>query len=474
LQLVDAVNVGVPHFVPDAAWTAEQSWAQHWANAASANYVATGDIPLHSRVVQVGASDNLQAAIDAAPDNMTFELAAGGIYDAIWLVARSGIHLVAADPLNKPIVHGIGILGHTQLTDPLNQYPHPLVGGYTNFVNLLTVTKDASVIATYLDPPRDFLFRNIRIEPKAGALSEQNEHQTMLTTPVAGMLSGVWPGNNVPTAMACVADVCYEGCEFRNWVYTNTTGTNTGLPMPSNHWGIICGSAGLRNIVTRDCTFELGLYSNSQGAWQYVTYLDGPMGCAFVDNTCGTGWKGGLVLYLTNDDVSPRKDTDFDGVAGFNAVSEISSARWNAVVGNTVAGALIGLVRGNNNLFAGNDVTYNTTLTLSTDQMLEFDGECWKGGQPPSSPILDYLLIGNVFRDHVFHGLTVSGSAAIIRHGTPQGACGNETGGSTISGNTVSGHPVSKWYLDNTDGTYHPDASAATNNTDSNGTRNGA
>lgn len=465
---------GVPHYVPDGSWTTEEAWAEHWTNPASPNYVATGDIGTWPNQVAVsGGGAALQTAVDAAPDETTFVIAPG-TYDGIYITAREHLHFIAADPLNKPVVHGVLGRGHIQLTDPLgvapkSNYPGPNVGGYTVWVGKVVTEKDPSCIATYLDPPRDILFRDIRFEPVPGAITEHNYHDpaTWRVPHVAGMVSADWPGRNTPCGFSGYADVCFERCEFRNWVYTNWEGLDTTGPMPFNHSGIFHNTGGIHNFVVRECDLECGLYQDGQGAWHTVFYMDGGMGCAFVYNNVTGPWKGFDVLLLCNDDLAALDDMDQDGTAGWDKVNEISAARYNFVVGNN---AFVTAMRGFNNLIAENTMTYNGTMSLNTQHVVLIEAQCWKGGTIPSLPRLEYHFLDNVVRDNVFTGLSIAGSGTIVRHTAPSTACGNRVGQTTISGNSTTG-TVANWYLN---GSVDNDPSTALNNTDANGTRDGA
>lgn len=457
-------DYGVPHYVPDGAWTTEEAWAEHWTNPASVNYVASGEIQHWPDQIVVGASDDLQAIVDAAPDGTTFLLAANGEYDGLRLTARQHLHFVADDPLNKPIIHGTLILGHAELTDPLGLYPRangpaPNVGGYTNWVIKVVTAKDAACLATYLDPPRDILFENIRIEPIAGALTEHNYHtpNTWLVPEVAGMVSADWPGRNIPVGVAAMADVCFDGCEFRDWVYTNTSGTDVSGPMPFNHSGIFHNTGGVHNFVVRNCTLECGTYQDGQGAWHSIFYMDGGMGCAFVDNTISGAWKGLHALFLCNDDLAGMDDLDQDGLAGWDKVMETPSGRYNFVVGND---RFITTMRGFNTLVAENSMPLSATWSSSSSQAVLIEAQCWKGGSAPSTPVLEYHFLDNVVRDNTITGLTISSSAAFVRHATPSTSCGNQVGQTTISGNVVSGTVVA-WYAN---GSAANTPSTATNN----------
>lgn len=464
---------GVPHYVPDGEWTTEEAWAEHWTNPASANYVASGGILNWPNQVSVGASDDLQALVDAAPDETTFVLAANGEYDGLRLTERAHLHFVAADPNNKPIIHGVLMLGHEELTDPLGLYPRsngpgPNVGGYTNWVNKVVTTRDAGCIATYLDPPRDILFQDIRFEPIAGAITEHNYHDpnTWLVSEVAGMVSADWPGRNIPVGAAAMADVCFDRCEFRDWVYTNTSGTDDSGPMPFNHSGIFHNTGGIHNFVVRNCTLECGTYQDGQGAWHSIFYMDGGMGCAFVYNDISGAWKGLHALFLTNDDLAATDDLHQDGIAGWDKVNETPSGRYNFVVGNN---KFITTMRGFNCLVAENTMSLAATWSASSSQAVHIEGQCWKGGSPPSTPQLEYHFLDNVVRDNTITGLTISSSATFVRHATPSTSCGNRVGQTTISGNTVSGTVVA-WYVN---GSVDNDPSTATNNTANGVTRDG-
>ena len=79
--------------------------------------------------------------------------------------------------------------------------------------------------------------------------------------------------------------------------------------------------------------------------------------------------------------------------------------------------------------------------------------------------------VASVVGDNTVTWLTITGSAAFVRHAAPNTACGAQTGGSIISGNRFLTSLVIKWYVDNS---VDVNPSTATNNSDSNGMRSGA
>lgn len=445
--VVETPVAGVPNHVPDFDLSTEAWWLTHWANSASSAYVATGEIVTHPNVVDVSAPD-LQAAIDAAPDNTTFRLAAG-TYNGIKLTGRRGIHVIAANPAAKPILQGLFVHGHATLDNAG-------ANGYSAFVLKVVTNNAASELAAYLDPPRDFLFRDIDFRPASGAITTWETGSGN----AAGMVGNqFWPGNNLACWLNCVADVCFERCDWSGWKMADSSDNNTGPIANGAHNGHITAGSGVRNIVIRDCTMTGSLYGSGLKAWPYAVYLDGPMGCALVGNDFTGPFNSGTVLLLTNDDYAPTSATAYDGIAGYNPVTEMPSARYNAIEDNDHF-IYLNCV-GRNTLVANNRSVANGTAFYN----IEFPAR-----KQSHSPGLIYDFRGNVVRDNVLVGRS---TVAYVRFNMGTQGPDPLVGEATITGNQVSGvEPL--WYtFDTSTGGSLSTPMVVTGNTDSNGTRDG-
>jgi hypothetical protein len=445
-RFVPSDAYGVPHHMPNASLTTEQWWATHWANPDSVNYVAYGDIETHPNAIDVDASDDLQAIVDGAPDDTTFRLGPGN-HGKVYAVGRSGLHFVAADPMDRPTMNAAYI--HASV----------LNADYESFVDAVVNDDDADAIALYLDPPRDFLFRDIDFVPVTGELAGLDAFAECFN-------------------FACIADVCIEGCTFGGYRWVDNTGGAVGPIKSGAHGGYVTGTAGVHNVVVRNCEATPVTYAGqSFRAWAVFAYFDGAAGCVIADNTINgsTGFNGGFALFLTNDDFAPSTATAYDGVAGYDEISgEIPHARYNAVFRNTGGPSAFRVDYGGRNLLMAENaanVGANVAKVVSLD------------ARDPSHSVglTGYLQYDSVIRDNAYTGGNVTGR--FVEHlfennslGQSEYGRGSRVGRTTITGNSVGG-TCAKWY-ETVDTSTAQDAVAttpitATNNTDSGGSRDG-
>jgi hypothetical protein len=329
---------GVPMTDPDLGVDVETWWASHWANEDADEYQAPGDLPTHPRTVSVGAAADLQAAVDAAPDFTTFELAADGVYEGtLMLTGRNGLHFVSVDPLNPATLRRVEIHGSEHA---LSYDGAVLDGEYHNGFQSRLLTASpyyAEALEAWHNPKRDFLFRDL-LFVSDGDLLYYNWY---------GNNSGGWKHDhraiNMPVFLRNVRDVLIESCTFSGYemgadpANPDTTGEVEVVPVVpgvnSHHDGFISGNSGLTNVVCRDCTFST---VDAVTGYPWCFFLDGSRGAVFGYNTITGRYRQGLILFLTNDDYSGDWDNSSDGGIGLTLDDQQRNARFNVVVGNTI------------------------------------------------------------------------------------------------------------------------------------------
>lgn len=436
-RFIPGENYGVPHHMPDAGDTTEEWWDAHWANPDGSVHVAYEAIDTHPNVIDVDPADDLQAVIDAAPDNTTFRLAAGD-HGKVRLNQRSGIHIIAADPLDRPTMNALYIRGRPAGID-----------SYTEFVDAVVNDLDPDAIAAYIDPPRDFLVQNIDFEPVEGELAGLDDTAECIN-------------------LTAVANVCIEGCTFGAYRWVDNTGGAVGPIKSGAHGGYVSGTGGIHNVVIRNCEATPVTYEGQAfRAWSVFVYFDGAAGCAIVDNEIigTTGFNVDFCLFLTNDDFAPIGSDDYDGVVGFDEINgEIPHARYNAVYRNLCGPSAFRVDYGGRNLMhAENSGSFGGTIA----RVVVIDAR-----EPSHSPgLVGYAQLNSVVRDNSYTGGGVN--AKFVDHNFDSGefAGGSTVGLSTITGNTITGS-CAAWYGTTGTGTAET-PNTATNNTDSGGARDG-
>jgi hypothetical protein len=466
---------GVPMTDPDLGVGVETWWATHWANADADEYQAPGDLPTHPRVVSVGAAADLQAAIDAAPDYTTFELAADGVYEGtIVITGRNGIHLVSADPLNPATLRRVEIHGSEQA---LSYDGAMLDGAYHNGFNIRLGTPAdpnyAAALLAWEHPGRDYLIRDIAFVSD-GDLCYYNWY---------GNNSGGWKYDhraiNMPVFLRNVRDVLIESCTFTGYemganpANPDTTGEVEVVPVVpgvnSHHDGFISGNSGITNVVCRDCTFST---VDAVTGYPWCFFLDGSRGAVFGYNTITGRYRQGLVLFLTNDDYSGDWDNSSDEGIGLRLDHQQRNARYNVVVGNTItttsSSPLVSHVG-----FSGL-ILENTILNVGgTIAFVELVGRGSKSGL--STRGHRYHHLHNVIRGNtVPNGADIpqfvrfDGGSDAVAQPDPH----NLLGQTIIADNVVAG-TVTAWYGTEAGQWGSDGGDVATNNTDDGGTRDG-
>ena len=439
-RFVSSDQIGVPHVMPVATMSTEEWWDSIWFNPASNNYVAYGDILTHANQVTV-APGNLQAALDAEPDDTTF-LLESGVHTSVSTTARQGTHIIPANPATRPTMRSFNYFGHAEAA-----------AGRPAFVAAVVTNNEPSAVAAYLDPPGDVLIRDIDFVAEPGVLSSFADASTDHLL-------------NFPIVFWAIADWCVEGCTFSGYKCVDANGLDVGSII--HHHGYINAIAGVHNGVMRNCTMTPTMRPNgTTRAWATGVYYDGAAGCGFVYNTMlSNPFHYGPCVILTNDDYAPNSDTAYDGAAGYDEINgEIPQSRYTAVVGNTGANAghLFVSYSGRNLLHAENTCAVNAAVQV----VLNLEPKA-----SSHSPGMNYLNYDNVSRDNVY--TNGSNNGVYVRHTYATGvyADGSRVGRTTISNNSFPDGAVTAWHGQTGTGTVEPPITA-TNNTDSNGTRDG-
>lgn len=330
--------MAVPLADTDLAYTVEGWWAQHWANPEADDYVAPEEVTTHPGVVSVPVGGNLQTYVDAAPNNTTFSLAAGGTYGRVTLVERSGLHFVSANPASPAVCRGFDVYGSTHA----QQYN--TAGASYGFVGKLFSGADASLTAGGVrsiravarrrflrKPSRDLIFKDLAFVSD-GSLVYYQQYS----------IGGTWITDhwyaNAPIGMRCVQDVLVQGCSFAGYKWgTDNSSAAPNDPQenilgPVGHPGLIWGNAGIRNVVIRGCTFALATNADNRG-FPYVIFFDGAQGVVAYGNTISGKQHSGSFLFLTNDDYT--YDIRNPGTLG---EADKRQARQVALIENAVSG----------------------------------------------------------------------------------------------------------------------------------------
>lgn len=331
------IDFGVPNItLTSHSMTEEEYWAQHWANPASSNYIAYGDIPLHSNTVIVETTDDLQAVVDAAPDNTTFRLRPG-LHDTwLTLLERNGMHFVSDDPNNRATIRNVEIYSYPLPVglelDQANYTPTSRQNGYQSWVGAIIGTArdgnftvppdDLDAVAAFLNPCRDFIFRDIDFRGDPALTTDQYT--------VPGQGHPFDPIRN-PTYHVGVKDVLYEGCTFAGYNHSDQQGAWPGTTALTFHAGMFYATGGVEGFVIRNCTVDPRSTTGGTNRWPCAVYFDGPMGCVLYDNDFSAGGYAMAGFFtLTNWDVRNDWNKNGDGME----FREFRQPKYVAIVKN--------------------------------------------------------------------------------------------------------------------------------------------
>lgn len=420
-QFIATYNSGIPDHMlvqsDDDLYTAETWWSQHWVNPNSSNYIPVGSIPLHENEVFVGQGENLQAAIDGAPDNTTFRLEGGATaFGRVVLTARSGIHIVSDDPLNRATIRGFEAYAHSRAFYYLwtDGWMAAIIGTLRNGV-FDKPTNDLTAVAAYLDPPRDHILRSLDITGDPEGWTDQCDY-TRPELPTEGPHHDR-PTNN-PIYLQGTRDFLMEDCIVSGFNHSDNDCAFPGTVPLTFHAGMIYSSGGTENIIARNNIIDSTPVGAGVIGWPYGVYFDGPQSCVLYNNTFPGGFAQGNVLTLTNWDV--LNDWNTNGIEDFR---EFRQPRFMVVVGNTFTGSRL--------MWSSR----NTRKALFAENTWNFTGlrHCFAEMEVEIA-----ATTGNVIRDNDCVGDDVgdsSGSGFV--HLKLAGS--NLTDDLTITGNTVSG-----------------------------------
>lgn len=170
------------------------------------------------------------------------------------------------------------------------------------------------------------------------------------------------------------SNVLFDGCVFRNF-----------LPIAPGHPGAISAASVVDNLWCRGCRFESG---------KFGVYWDGVHNAGFVGCHFGGGLKSGVILTLTNNDMSPlsaaQRTCQYTVVAGCTfqgpggAALQLTNAN-TLVVGNTVKGRFRTFVsqtgRGRSNVilplrYSGAGVKVAENKLEAVDTLVALRGDC--------------------------------------------------------------------------------------------------
>ena len=433
-------DVGVPRWRPRGDETASASWDAHRANPASPNSRAT----INPHPKQVTATDgNLQALVDGVPDNTTIYLPGGIAYQSVVdLIGRHGIHFVAQNPANRPVLHTVHVLG----MEMARRYH----GATVPYGMLHTM------IAAPTDPKRTTDFLRQWKEPPATDIHFKGIDFVSDGTPVF-LVYDFHPGDNVyyrswyqGTAITfrVARDCLVEDCTFRGYAAGNDNGPPPAVPTidasltTPGEGGMVMGDVNCTNVVVRNCTFGV---SETHKLW-FGTFFDGARGCVFYGNDFrGGSWQSGHQIFFCNDDYT--WDVEMDGQ--IDRWLDQRCAQYNCLVNNQYPAT-----NGVNIEFAGwrNLVKGNTmTANASVPQFVKITFRCsklWDRGD-------GYEMLGNeVIGNTVVNGSIVRAFLVYDNTNADGGCPGSppapnpargRIGGGTVAGNTVTGGTVAAW-----------------------------
>lgn len=446
--------IGVPNVDPDFSRDVKYYWDHHWANLDADEYIAPGDLILHSNTVTVTSGQDLQAVVDAAPDYTTFRLQAG-TYSAVRLVGRSHLHFVADDDNNRPTVRSFYVYGCTH-SQHINGENMSGIGGW---VGKLINTPLAAERANFLNPKQDFIFRNLNFVSD-GTLVDYRWYY---------LQPGVWThdhgSENLPLFFRNTRDACVEGCTFSGYVFgdattqpvsappagVSPTPTQTGA-VAYGDVGMISGNAGINHMVVRNCTFTAANRAGGTRNAPAGVFWDGACGCVSTDNTFLASPDGlsswtMSYLFLTNDDFT--MDAQNDGHA--DRLTDIRSARYNVCARTAFRySSLFISWMGGNNLAIDNEGTVLANNSGSLAVFIEVSGR--------STQKAAYDSTGNMVMNNITHGINWTGAFVDVlnnlgslesdRHDQNLGSDG-KIGRTTVTGNVVNGGTVANWIRTN-------------------------
>lgn len=318
---------GVPAWDINLNQTVEAWWGEHWANPASAAYISSANLLLHSNVVSVPAGARLQTYVDAAPDYTTFSLAAGASYAELNLVERSHLHFTSANPASPAKIGRVRQFG----SEYAQQYNSDIGAGDFGFVAQLYSGTSGTLTTGGGQSIRNKAQRRFLRNPSQDIVFDQIafDAPTVDTwNPVAQPIVyyKLWQiGDDNPQtdhfyegaaySGRCVKDIVFQRCSFSNYRWGSDNGSQaspaafaiTGnVPTENNtgpvaHPGLISINAGARNIVVRDNTFTFATNVLNAGSPSAV-FVDGLQGGVVYNNTGAGKLNSDFAKFLINDD----------------------------------------------------------------------------------------------------------------------------------------------------------------------------
>lgn len=247
--------VNIPTDIPYGQ-DVEDWWATHVFNPESPNY--DPDIISPSNQVTLNSGDSINTAIANLPASGGTIILNPGTYASFHLVRRSNIHIIAP---SGATLTGTSDADGTDLS-------------YSDFVVAIRVNRDPAALDDFFNKKT----RNIYIK-------------------------GVTFDGGASSVYAfytdCSEGVLLEDCTIQNYV-------RHPRPEVANHLGMIGGCMGTNNVWYRNCTFKAYTPNPAGNA----VYHDGIHAGGLINCTIESGFTGGGLLFLVNDDYTFDHNSD--------------------------------------------------------------------------------------------------------------------------------------------------------------------
>lgn len=255
----------------------EDWWSEHIFNPESPNY--DPDIISPANQVTLNSGDSINTAINNLPSTGGTIILNPGTYSSFSIIKRKNIHIIAPD--------GATITGYSE-ADGTDM-------NYADFVVAIRVNHDPAAVDDFLNKKTS----NIYI--KGVTFDGQNV-------------------NTVGFQTDCSEGVLIENCIFQNHKRYDAN------PAWGNHFGVTGGEMGTNNIWYRGCTFKANGLTKPGNA----IYCDGIHTGGVLNCTIESGFTGGGLLYLVNDDYTFDHNND-----GVFSQEDVRKTEYLVVYGST-------------------------------------------------------------------------------------------------------------------------------------------
>lgn len=359
--------LGVPRVELEMEITKEAWCDKHYANPDGDYFIPYDDIQTHPREVTIPIGGDLQAYVDAAPDNTTFLIpSTGGPYGPVTAVERSGLHFAPATPGGRYELYPMEFFG----SEHALQYNSS--GSSFGYVSKLYSGSDSSLTTGgvnsirsqarkrfYREQTRDIFIKNADFVPNGLVYYQKKQ------------IAATWQTDhfykNAPVNLRTVDGVLIQNCTATGFTWgTDNSSAAPNDPQenilgPTGHpGGFVSGNAGIKNVVVRGCTSTVATNADNRGM-PYHLFLDGAQGCFYAENTFNGKQHSGAITYLTNDDYTSdsRNPGTLDRL-------DFRQARRNVSYGNTfnATGSLIIFNYAGEQFLSRKDVINSNVTTL--------------------------------------------------------------------------------------------------------------